>query len=219
MGIGKWPTCITYLCAAALLGIALPVDTTYAHCKGKHSDETDCKHGGGGGSDTNVPLAVAVVQHNSAAAASSPLFEPDCEAQASSIKNLWAYFPRQNTCAKLFTDNTDGTGSIELPQIEDDIVIRVKIEKKKSGAPLTVISVQVIGQDVVGPEGLIYQSDVITDKTFFVESIGEGSFVIHVHADNVRLWKCDGHLLKGRTTCLVPAGNFAIHDMVYTPDP
>lgn len=208
MRIRKWPTCITYFCAAALLGITLPVDSTYAHCKGKHSDETDCKHEGGGGSDTNVPLAVAVVHDGM----TMPpfLFEPDCEAQASSIKNLWAYFPRHTTCATLITSS----GYL----IADDIVIRVKIEKKKAGALPKVISVQVIGQDMDGAEGLIHQSDVRTNIES-VESIGGGSFVIHVHENNVPLWKCDGHLLKGQTTCEEPAGTFAIHDMVYTPDP
>ena len=135
---------------------------------------------------------------------------PSCLAQASSIKNLWAYFPRHDLCATL-TTSSDAS-------IADDIVIRVKIEKKKAGALPVVISVQVIGQDVIGADGLIYQSDVITDKLFDVDSMGDGSFVIHVHADKVKLWKCNGHLLKGRTTCEEEAGFFAIHDLVYRPE-
>ncbi len=96
MRIRKWPTCVTYLCAVALLGIALPVDIAYAHCKGKHSDETDCKHGGGGGSDTNVPMAVAVVKHENVLMLST-LYQPatldsTCLAQASSIKNCGPIF-------------------------------------------------------------------------------------------------------------------------------
>ena len=215
MRIPKWSTCMTYLCAAALLGIALPVDITYAHCKGKHADDPDCEpSGGGGGSDTNVPLEVAVVKHDGVAMTRT-LYQPAtldslCLAQASSIKNLWAYFPRHDLCATLTT--THGAS------IADDIVIRVKIEKKKAGALPKVINVQVIGQDTIGSEGLIHQSDVITNISS-VESKADGIFVIHVHADNVTLWKCDGHLLKGQTTCEENVGTFAIHDMVYTPDP
>ena len=176
------------------------------------STHPSCKDEGGGGSDTNVPLAVAVVEHRDYVPDenSGPPFQPDCEAQASSIKNLWAYFPRHDICATLITSS----GYL----IADDIVIRVKIEKKKAGALPKVISVQVIGQDMDGAEGLIHQSDVITNIES-VESNGGGSFVIHVHADDVQLWKCDGHLLKGQTTCTEDAGTFAIQDMVYTPDP
>ena len=210
----NWSICTAYLCTVALLGTALSVEVANAHhCKGKHANDPGCEPGGGGGSDTNVPFAVAVVSH-STATMKSTLYRPasldsTCLAQAPSIRSLWATYPRHDLCATLSTN---------VASIEDDVVIKVEVDKK-SGGLLNVTSVQVTGQDTIGAEGLFHQSDEIITNIDNVVSNADGSFVIHVHADDVKLWKCDTHLLRKKTTCTENVGTFSIHDMVYTLDP
>ena len=188
----------------------VPIDVS-AHCKGKHTgNHPHCSGGGGGGgSDTNVPFAVAVVQHLNVSE-SSTLYAPatadsTCFAQAASIRHLWATFPRHDLCATLTTTIA--------ASIADDVVI--KVETDKSG---NVVSVIATGQDTIGSEGIYHQSNVITG-IFSVDTNSDGSFLIHVHADGVPLWKCDTHVLKKKTTCTENVGYFSLHDMVYTPDP
>ena len=206
---------ILRLSALVLITVMMIPSGAHAHCDGvKHAgSHPHCSGGGdGGGSDTNVPFAIAVVSH-SIATMNSTLYapasvDPNCLAQSPSIRSLWAGFPRHDLCATLSTN---------AASIADDVVIKVEVDKK-SGGLLNVTSVQVTGQDTIGLEGLFHQSDEITDIYDVISNV-DGSFVIHVHADDVTLWKCDTHLLRKKTTCTQNVGTFAIHDMVYTPDP
>jgi len=206
-----------------ILTLGLSTEMASAHgnhnepCTGPHKNDPDCDDGGGddggGGSNTNVPFAVGVIEHLGTSKAST-LYAPTtvlstCLAQASSIRHLWAGFPRHDVCSRLTTT----TAAV----IEDDVVVKVESDQN-SGVLLEVISIQVTGQDTIGAEGLFHQSDVITNIDSF-DINGDGSFLIHVHADAVTLWKCDSHLLRKKTNCVENVGMFAIHDMIYTPDP
>jgi len=208
---------ILRLSALALITVMMIPNVAYAHCDGvKHAgSHPHCSDGGGdgGGSNTNVPFAVAVIEHPGISK-SSTLYAPTtaiptCLAQAPSIRSLWAGFPRHDVCSRLTT--------MAAAEIEDDVVVKVESDQK-SGVLLNVISIQVTGQDTIGAAGLFHQSDVITNIDSFVIN-EDGSFVIHVHADTVKLWKCDTHLLKKKSNCTENVGTFAFDDMLYTPDP
>jgi len=203
---------ISHFSALALISTMIISTGVHAHCDGvRHAgNHPHCSDGnGGGGSENNVPFAVAVVA-DAEATMNSTLYapataDPACLAQAPSSRSLWATFPRHDLCATLSTN---------VAAIADDIVIMVETDNK-SGA---VLSVTVTGQDTIGDEGLYHQSSMITDIQAVVTN-PDGSLVIHVHADDVTLWKCDTHLLRKKTSCTENVGTFAIHDMVYTPDP
>ncbi len=212
---------VSTLFVASILTLVVSTGITSAHenpkkpCTGHHTNDPDCGDdgGGGGGSDTNVPFAVAVIEHLPKNK-SSTLYAPttadsQCLAQAASIRSLWAGFPRHDICSRLTTT--------AAAVIEDDVVVKVEADQK-SGVLLKVTSIQVTGQDTIGAEGLFHQSDVITKVDSFVIN-EDGSFVIHVHADAVTLWKCDTHLLRKKSNCAEDVGTFAIDDMIYTPDP
>ncbi len=206
---------LAILVTLAFLGFSVPAAAD--PCPTPSDDHKHCKDrgdggGGGGGSATNVPFAVAVIEHPGENK-SSTLYAPTtalstCLAQAASIRSLWAGFPRHDIWSRLTTT--------AAAVIEDDVVVKVEADQK-SGVLLKVTSIQVTGQDTIGAEGLFHQSGVITNVDSFVIN-EDGSFVIHVHADAVTLWKCDTHLLKKKSNCADAVGTFAIHDMIYTPD-
>lgn len=163
---------------------------------------------GGGDTSGDGPQIVAVGGHSGIPAAATLYApsdaDPNCVAQKGSGKSLSAVFPRHDLCATL-TTTTAAT-------IADDIVILV--DTNKAGQP-TGITVR--GQDTIGEEGIAHTSETVIPAS--TETNSDGNMVIHVHADNVTLYKCDAHLIKRRTVCDQDVGSFALHDLVYIPDP
>jgi hypothetical protein len=154
-----------------------------------------------------VPLSVAVVQHESSHA--STLYQPtdpypSCVAGTNGLNVV---FPRHDLCATLTTTTSD--------TIADDIKIIVSRDKNSG----EVVSARVQGQDTIGSEGLMHISDEMVPAPLKVTNHPDGSFMVHLHADEVRLWKCDTHLLKHQSVCTDPKGMFAIDDLYYFPDP
>ena len=91
-------------------------------------------------------------------------------------------------------------------QLTDDIVIRVPGHKG------VLTAVQLAGQDVIGGEGIAHESEQIPLLPP-IEPDPAG-FTIHVHADNVPVWKLSRHLGGKRVEII---GCISIADMVYRP--
>lgn len=112
-----------------------------------------------------------------------------------------AVFPRHDPCAIV----TTSTGY----QLTDDI--RVLVKTNRSGQ---IISVQLRGQDVIGQEGIMHESEVIAISPPFVPSTA--GFTLHVDVDNLPVWKLTHHL-GGKRTVIV--GFISLGDLVYSPAP
>ena len=163
------------------------------------------------GVDPNTPYAVSVVSDPNLQEPASPLYapgdsDPSCVANAGYNGNLTAVFPRHDLCASLPNSSS--------PILSDDIVIWVDTDRVGQ-----VVAVLVDGQDVRGTEGVYYQSELLEVTPGSVEALPDGSFIVHVHADEVALWKCDTHVSGEETVCDELVGSFAIDDLIYTPDP
>ncbi len=163
------------------------------------------------GVDPATPYAVSVVSDPNLQEPASPLYapgdsDPSCLANAASSGHLTAVFPRHDLCASLPNSSS--------PILSDDIVIWVDTDRVGQ-----VVAVLVDGQDVRGTEGVYHQSELLEVTPDSVEALPDGSFIVHVHADEVALWKCDTHVSGKETVCDELVGSFAIDDLIYTPDP
>ena len=131
-----------------------------------------------------------------------------CVMQKNSGNSLSGAFPRHDLCATLMTEIA---GKI-ADALRDDIIVVVTTNNRGE-----VLAVQVQGQDFIGGGGIVHISDVMVPMA--VGNDADGNMVIHVHADNVNLLKCDTHVLKRKSVCIIAAGTFSLHDLVYSPDP
>ena len=162
-----------------------------------------CKNGDG----DDLGPTIGVHGHGSPDPLGGPLWAPTddlstCVLQKRPGKSLSGAFPRHDLCATLMTDTADA--------IRDDIILIVHTTNQG-----VVLGVEVQGQDFIGGDGIVHITDVMIPVS--VDSNPDGTMVIHVHADNVNLYKCDTHTLKQKTVCIIPAGIFALHDLVYSP--
>ena len=184
-------------------------------CNGSET-ETSCSEdcdggddgGHGGGPGGNVPQIIEIRQ-DSDFSSTSPLWAPTdelatCVLQKNSGNKLSGKFPRHDLCASLPDQDS--------PLLQDDIIIIVHSTNQG-----IVMGVEVHGQDVIGTVGIVHISGVMVP--FDVSNNSDGNLVIHVHEDNVPLYKCDTHVLKNNSVCEDEIGNFALHDLVYKPDP
>ena len=94
----------------------------------------------------------------------------------------------------------------------DDIVIQV--ETNEAG---WISGVRITGQDAYGSEGVYHESDPVEPDS--IETYPDGSFVVHVHADNVALRSCDTEGQGGETPCGRVVATFALDDLIYTAEP
>lgn len=154
--------------------------------------------GKGGGKD-RVRFVVTVVNPE-ATLYDAPTYLPTCAATTSEQTSFSALFDRHDLCATVTTD----TGV----QLTDDIVIRVNTTKG------LITSVQLFGQDVISEEGIMHESEVVA-ITPPVAPLDSG-FTVHVHVDNLPIWKLTRHL-GGKRVDIV--GYISLGDMVYTPQP
>ena len=174
-----------------------------------------CKDDGGdGGGDTTTEV-IGVHKHSGIMSQylwaptdvptnndpSNPEF--NCLMTKNSGNNLSGKFPRHDLCATLMTSGDSLT---------DDIVVVVNVDRRGN-----ITDVQVQGQDEIGADGIVYVSEIMDDVS--VNNNADGNMVIHVHADNVQLYKCDTHVLKKKSNCINPSGIFSLHDLVYSSQP
>ena len=127
---------------------------------------------------------------------------PACVLQKGPGNSLSGAFSRHDMCATVYKEGN-------LSMLGDDIVVLVS--KDKRGA---VLGVQVQGQDVIGSIGVVHVSDVMVPSS--IVNNPDGTMVIHVHSDDVHMFKCDTHVLKKKSVCTIDVGTFAIDDMVYS---
>jgi hypothetical protein len=173
-----------------------------------HGPNDSCDDGGSG-SGGNAPQVIGVHEHDGLDLIFAPLWAPTdklstCVLQKNSGKSLSGAFPRHDLCASL-PDNS-------VPIIQDDIIVIVHTSNRGE-----VLAVEVQGQDSIGTVGLVHISDVMVPSS--VENVADGSMIIHVHADNVGLYKCDTHVLKKQSNCDALIGEFALHDLIYSSAP
>lgn len=155
--------------------------------------------GKGGGKDKGVRFVVTVVNPE-ATLYNAPTYLPTCAAITGEQTSFTALFDRHDLCATVTTN----TGY----QLTDDIVIQVNTTQG------LITSVQLRGQDVIGEEGIMHESEAVAITPPATPS--NTGFTLHVHADNLPIWKLTRHL-GGKRVEIV--GLISIGDMVYTPQP
>lgn len=131
----------------------------------------------------------------------APTYLPRCSAETHEGTFI-AVFDRHDLCATV----TTSTGY----KLTDDIGLHVKTNKAGN-----IISFQLIGQEVIGMEGLIHKSEIVTIDPPVVPSL-EG-FTLHVDTDNIEIWKYDKHLNTGGAKPVAMVGCISVGDLVYTP--
>lgn len=88
--------------------------------------------------------------------------------------------------------------------LTDDVILGTTVKRGQ------ITAIQVRGQDVIGADGIKHESDVI--KLPVPVTPDPNGFVLHVHADNVPVWRLSGHL-KGRRVEMI--GTIAVGDIIY----
>jgi len=156
--------------------------------------------GKGGGTTTQTVFNVTVRNADGTLYYTLPTYEPGpgCKAVASGNNNYYAVFPRHDLCATVTTNNKY--------KLTDDIVIQVFTTNG------LITSVKLTGQDVIGDAGIMHESEVVALTTPVTPSTA--GFTLHVHADNLAIWKLSRHL-GGKRVAIV--GFISLGDMIYTP--
>lgn len=155
---------------------------------------------GGGGGNQNAAYTIAVTSDPLwTPAPTQPTYSPACLAETPGPGGYTALFPRHDLCATV----TTSSGS----QLTDEVLIQVNAHKG------FLTSVQLRGQDVIGEEGIAHESEQIPLLPPLEPD--PAGFTVHVHADNVPIWKLSRHLGGKRVEII---GYISIADMVYTPN-
>ena len=131
----------------------------------------------------------------------APTYLPECVAKTHEDTYI-AVFERHDLCATVTTS--------EGYTLTDDIGLHVNTNKAGN-----IISFQLIGQDVIGREGLIHKSEIVAIEPPVVPST-EG-FTLHIDTDNIEIWKYDKHLNTGGAKPVEMVGYISVGDLVYTP--
>lgn len=131
----------------------------------------------------------------------APPYLPSCSAETRG-GTFSAWFERHDLCATVTTS--------EGYTLTDDMGLHVNTNKAGN-----IISFQLIGQDVIGREGLIHKSEIVAIEPPVVPST-EG-FTLHVDTDNIEIWKYDKHLNTGGAKPVEMVGYISVGDLVYVP--
>jgi hypothetical protein len=184
------------------------------------------KSGKGGGGTKTVTLG-DFIAHPGAFTPLSPLLVSRCSGTAT--LQMMIEWPRHDLCvATAFVDANGAVlsldagvkpfGSIADPDrvkelCEPDELCddpELTISKKKD----RIHAVRLYIQDDIGADGIMHETDVvIVDPPATIDKCG---FVVHVHADNVPVWRLSGHLGGPRVAMV---GTVSIGDIWYRPDP
>lgn len=194
------------LIVAILAAVALASAVGAHHCKGGHSTDPGCDAGGGGGGgggkDTvTYDVFLVAPQHALGSGFESPTYSPGdlvppCIATAHE-DNYSAKFPRHDLCATVVMS----TGA----KLTDDIKIAVNYKRG------CITSVQLWGQDVIGREGIMHASEVVTiDPPLCPPPASD--FALHVDTDNIAICKLKQHL---GGPCVEIVGSISLGDLLY----
>lgn len=190
-----------------LLMLASPLASAKPDC-----DDPPCK---GGNTSSGPAFYMAVVKDDDVVSHKSELYQPsslDADCLAKAHTNFDAVFGDQSCATVTYTTDSE----------EPDPTIRYTIgfhvtRDKKSG---DIVSVWLQGQGVVEDEVLMHVGGEMYTTDSWVQPSGtDGSFIIHLHADDVIFTRCDAARLIGKTVCDVEVGTFAIDDLWYFPNP
>jgi hypothetical protein len=177
---------------AAILLLALP--GMAVNCD-KNPSHPSCSGGGTQGATYTVAVKADPLW---SPGPTTPTYAPACAAETPGANSYAALFPRHDLCATV----TTSTGA----QLTDDIVIRVPSHQG------LLTAVQLAGQDVIGEEGIAHESEQVPLLPPLEPS--PTGFTIHVHADNVPVWKLSRHTGGKRVEII---GYVSIADLVYVP--
>ena len=194
------------------LGLAFAVAIAPAeahHCKGGHANDPECDGGGGGGGGGGSEVLFEVfVQFHNGNTYNSPTYVPVIPAETREQKgpgaNYTAWYPRHDLDATV----TTSTGAM----LTDDISIVVKTDEFGD-----IISIQLFGQDTIGKEGIMHE----TDELFLANPVTptDLGFTLHVHEDDIEVWKLDTHVKKNNSQRVESVGFISLDDMEYDPSP
>ena len=190
------------LVLAAAWGLMVAPRTALADHKGTPHG----KGGGGGGGETEDIIYVVDVVYDPDLHGGfipvAPIYLPTCPAETKGTYR--AFFPRHDPCATVVTS----TGY----ELTDDIVLHVLTNQDGD-----ITSFQLVGQDVIGREGIVHESElVVFDPPVIPSPFG---FVLHVDVDNLAIWKLDKHRRTGGAKRVEIVGDISIGDLLYTPIP
>jgi hypothetical protein len=204
-----WPVSLP-ICAIGLLLLMLvsPLVLAKPNCD-KDPVHPSCNGDGDGGAP--IPYsAVLIIHEDEHYPITSPLYAPDpdgdCVAQAHTQTNISILLPRES-CPELVTSESTIIQPLAFDVPRDN----------KSGA---IVGVSLFGTAIVDGEVLAHVSEErVFETPLDVELLEEGIFIVHLHADNLELWRCDSARIKGNTVCDQYVGTFAVDDVVYFPTP
>ncbi len=194
----------------AVLGLSLAFGAVAAqahHCKGGHASDPECD-GGGGASEVLFEVFVQFHQGTDENTYISPTYVPLIPAETREQKgpgaNYTAWYPRHDLDATV----TTSMGAT----LTDDISIVVKTDDFGD-----IISIQLFGQDTIGREGIMHE----TDELFLATPVSpiDLGFTLHVHEDEIEVWKLDTHLKKNKSQRVESVGFISLDDMEYVPSP
>ena len=152
----------------------------------------------GAPAQTTVYYKVSVERGSEQFSFQAPTYTPACLADTKSSYSAW--FERHNLCATVVTS----TGYA----LTDDISLQVATTKG------LITSAKLRGQDIIGEEGIMHESESI--PILPPVSPSSTGFTLHIHADNVPIWKLHNHL-GGKRVEIV--GYVSLADAVYTLKP
>ncbi|MFN2501736.1 MAG: hypothetical protein ABR530_06970 [Pyrinomonadaceae bacterium] len=129
----------------------------------------------------------------------SPTYLPTCSAETKD-GTYSAWFPRHDPCAIVTLD----TGY----KLTDDIMLRVNTDSNGN-----IVSVQLRGQDVIGTEGIMHETEVVMIAPVSPAALG---FTLHVDQDVIPVWKLSRHRDGSRVEIV---GYISLGDLVYSRKP
>jgi len=198
------------LITVVTLAISAPGVALADHCKGKHRNDPGCGGGGGddGGGTSGLVYDVSPTVDVNMPPTTNPIYAPaSCDGvtpgNSGSGVNFTVLMP--NSCGALTT--SDGTTLL------DDRIF--EFETDRDGNPTAM---RVIGQDIVGADGIAHETDFVPVTVEAPNGYG-AAFVIHVDTNAITLWELDTHRVMKKSNRVREAGDFALHDLIYTVQP
>lgn len=166
------------------------------------------KGGGGNGAGGNPARMLGDVLIGDAVfdAGDATPIESDCSGH--STIDGWVDFAH-TLCLIVQPDWNSATDTLYSPYaLTDDVFLATHKEKGKTGA---IHEVRLIGQDVIGDEGIAHETDWIPIPPVVPSPDG---FTLHVHASDVAVWRKDSHTGGNRVAII---GWISIGDIVIRP--
>ena len=182
---------------AGLRGVLVTRETALAQKKGG-DDQGERRYVVDFELDADKPVRAGV---NVNGGFNSPTYLPASSAKTRE-SGFSAWFARHDLDATVVTS----TGK----KLTDDVSVHVRTDEAGN-----IVSFQLIGQDVVGTEGIIHKSQVVVIDPPVAPSAD--GFTLHVEVDNLEIWKYDKHWNVGGAQRVEMIGRISVGDLVYTP--